>query len=148
MSAMDAQLLAAYENTDYCLWLGGGELKLRIGQPLPALIQRIVAGSPNTEACIITPCNPHSRRLTDADNRARLGEFRDQLDADGIRWLPAVNRDPDGEWPEEPGALLLNATPEYAFALARRFNQNALVALAPSATPRLVWIEPDQPPAP
>ena len=67
-------------------------------------------------------------------------QLRSRLKQDAIRWLPAVNRDPKGQWPDEPGALLIDCGLEYARALGQRYAQNAMLALDMDAIPRLVTL--------
>lgn len=130
-----------YRNTDYCLWLANRWWVLRIGQPAPAAITALQkkAGL-RQRGSIITPCNPRSEKLDSAANRERLSQFRTRLQQDHIRWLPTTNRDPSGDWPQEPGALLIDCSPEYALTLAHEYGQNALVKIAPPDAPQLVYV--------
>lgn len=140
-AGMPRSLRQAYEAAEYCLWVAGAELILRVGEhDIPAMERLQRHAGMRRRGFIITPCNPGSQRLAHADNRQRLQAFRGRLDGDGMRWLPAVTRDPAGDWPDEPGALLMDCGETYAKNLATAFGQNALLAFTPAGTPQLLWL--------
>ena len=138
---MNEEFEAAYRTADYCLWLAGNEIVLRVDNPAPDALAVLTARLNLKDAAyIVTPCNPRSQRLEDAENRALLAEFRGKLNFDGIRSLPSVNRDPDREWPDEPGALLLDCGRNYARKLGEQYRQNAIVEFGMDATPKLIML--------
>lgn len=131
---------SVYRSTDYCLWLAGQQWVLHIDQAAPKVIAALTDHvGLQRHAFIITPCNPRSEQLGADENRARLTGFRAGLNDDNVRWLPAVNRDPAGNWPDEPGALLVDCSPAYARKLARNYQQNAWVQISPGRAPRLIY---------
>ncbi|MFP4150279.1 MAG: DNA/RNA nuclease SfsA, partial [Nitriliruptoraceae bacterium] len=77
---------------------------------------------------IITACNPRSRQLDAATNRARNQELLAELTARGSRVLRANGRSPDGSW-EEPGFGLVDAEVAAVLDLARRYDQHAIFEL-------------------
>src|SRR5699024_4864739 len=89
---------------------------------------------------IITPCNPYSQRLDDKTNQQRLTSFRGQLKASSVIWIPTVNQDADNNWPDEPGALLIDCSRDFALQLGRQFEQNAVLEILPDTAPQLVWL--------
>lgn len=132
---------AAYKKALYCLWIGGEELILRVDKHDGAVLGRLQTHTGlQHQGFIITPCNPYSRQLDADANRDRLADFRKQLTADGVHWLPSVNQDADGRWPDEPGALLVDCSDKYARDLAVELEQNALLRVTPDAPPELVWL--------
>ena len=133
-------LEAVYRRTDYVVHLAGGELVLHIGVADPAADERLrgEAGCVRRWA-LVTPCNPRSRPLTVSENSRRHDEFRAELDALRVRSAPAVGRDPDGQWDDERGFLLLDPAEGLAVFLALEWEQNAIVVGELGAAPELMW---------
>lgn len=136
-----ARLDALYRRTRYVVLLDGGELELHVGEADPAKDARLrdEAGCLRAWA-LVTPCNPFSRPLSGAENALRLREGRDALAAINARYVPAVGRDPDGAWEDEPGFLLVDPPEALARELGVRWEQNAIVTGAPGEAPALVWL--------
>lgn len=114
-------LLHAFLNTDYEVWVGGRWRRMRIGArpTLPA------HASPGSEWCIITAFNPDARPHDRAANLRASARLR--LALAGRALLRSRNRDPSGEWPDEPGWLFGRCRDDEVHALARRFGQRAVV---------------------
>ena len=119
---MTGPLLQAYMSARYEIELDGGRLRLRIGEPAPAL-ERAWPG-----ACyaLLTAFNPGSRRLPDAANRAADAALRTDLAAAGLRCLRSHSSDGKGRW-VEPGWLVAGLDAEAADRLARRYGQAAIL---------------------
>lgn len=136
MSELDAAFRAAAYRVD----LDGTQCVLRIGAPPPcALADWIARRTGATPAWLITACNPRGQRVSDAANRGRSLVLTQLIARSGLHNLAAVNRDPAGAWPDEPGWLIAGLEEGRARDLARRFDQAALVAVTP-ANCTLVWI--------
>jgi hypothetical protein len=150
MPPVRSDLEAAYRRTQYRVRTPGGDCVLRIGQYDRQAEARLQATLPFCRGwTLLTPCNPGSRRLTAARNAAACRALEASLRADGLRWLPALHRDPEGRWPDEAGYWLADPPPGWAEAQGRRWGQNALVCAAPGDAPQLVWLAGpgDDPPA-
>lgn len=127
------QLLQAFARTDYRVDFGAATLGVRIGQRQPALDERLGC----RPWLIVTAFNPQGRPCDEADNRRRhrnLIEHAEQLEAIAV---PAVNRDPDGRWPDEPSVLICDQAPAARSEMARRYDQAALVVGWPDEVARL-----------
>jgi hypothetical protein len=74
----------------------------------------------------ITARNPMSRPLDEPANQKRDDALDGAVGKLGERWLPASSRAPDGSW-LEPGRIILECSREVALALARQFDQRAVV---------------------
>jgi hypothetical protein len=135
------RLDALYRRTRYVVLLDAGELVLRIGEADPAADERLrrEAGCSRGWA-LVTPCNPDSRALSAAENSVRLRDGRQALAAMELRHLPAVGRDPDGAWDDEPGFLLVDAPEATGRELGARWEQNAIVTGTLGEPPALVWL--------
>lgn len=108
---------------------------IRIGEPNGALDELI---GPAASAAFLTAANPRSERRSEEDNRRLTAVLGQALAAGGYRCLAGEGRDPQGPWPAEPSFLVLGIARAEALALARRFEQNALVWCEPGKAPELV----------
>ncbi|MDT8410047.1 MAG: DUF3293 domain-containing protein [Wenzhouxiangellaceae bacterium] len=78
---------------------------------------------------IVTAFNPHGRLQSMRCNRhahARLSARLENKVQNLV--LPTCHRDPSGQWPDEPGWLVACSDPHDGVALAREFDQLAIVA--------------------
>jgi hypothetical protein len=138
---IQARWEAAYRACEYAVLLPGGELMLRPGIADAANDARLAAEAGILRHwAVITPCNPGSRRLDAAANAARLEQMRAWLIGHGCRYVRALNRDPAGNWPDEPGFLLCDPAIGMPRELAKRYGQNAFLAGRFGAAPALIWL--------
>lgn len=132
-------LRAAYAQTDY-VTLGGTELRLRIGEPIPGeLVERMRESAVKTGA-IITAWNPFSRALGAAENRLRQFQLLCDLRSQNITWLDAEGRDAAGVWPPEASALALGIPAETARRLMVRYQQHAIMWFT-ADSPAELWFQ-------
>ena len=137
-----AALDRAYRAALYQVQLPGAVLTLRIGPPDGAAEARLVAAAGCRRGwALVTPCNPWSEPLDDAENLRLYNALKDELAALSQPWLPSLHRDPAGVWPDEPGCLLLDPPPGLAVELGRRYRQNAVVTAELGQTSRLIWLD-------
>jgi hypothetical protein len=131
----------AYRNADYRVQLPLDELLLKVDRHRPNddLRLRQEAGI-RSHWAIVTPCNPGSRAQSAAANQARSEELAGMLQALAIPCFKSINRDPQEQWPDEPGFLLCDPPPGLAENLGRRFEQNAILCGNLGEAPRLLWL--------
>ncbi len=136
-----AELLQLYRRTHYRVALADGTLAaLRIGAtPPPDIADWIGADG---FAVYLTACNPHSRLLSDEDNRQRLSELDERLRDAGARLLAGSASIPDETW-AEPSRLVAGIGLDRLDALARAFEQNASVRARVGHPVRLRLHRPD-----
>ena len=134
---MDDALVTAYLRTEYRVDDAGHAFVLRIGEPSDAL-RDCHATFAVTCSVFITAWNPRSTSTPRAQNDAAMARLEPALVTLGCRWLRGEGVDPGGEWPGEPSFLVLGLDEAAGVALARRFDQCAIVWNGADATPRLV----------
>jgi len=117
------ELLEAYLAARYEVRGPDGTFLLRPGQMAPARLAEVLPGGCWT---VITAWNPGSQVCTGAENRHADAALQSELDGLGLRRLPTLASDADGNWPE-PGWLVANLPATGADALARRFGQAAVL---------------------
>lgn len=115
----------AWTDTDYRVRLArGGHASIRCGQPLPAPLLAMLEHA-NGSWGYVTAWNPGGVLLPRASNRIRQCRLRDELKADGARYLGAIGVG-IGDWREF--SLFV---PDISFArldeLARHFGQLSVV---------------------
>ncbi|SHH07482.1 Protein of unknown function [Hydrocarboniphaga daqingensis] len=132
---------SVYRKAEYKLMLDDTTLTLRIGQydaDAEQLIQR--ATGLKREWYIITPCNPRSEQARSELNLYYFNELRYEVESRSGIWFQALNCDPSGEWPDEPGFMLVDADRVWVMDMGERFYQNALVTARVGEAPRLLWL--------
>ena len=95
-----------------------------------------------TQAAIVTAHNPGSDRQSADANVAADRTLRSGLAERGFDLRDTVAIDPLGEWPDEPGVLVLGLDVEDARVLGRAFGQNAIVAINDAGAVSLAWCRP------
>lgn len=139
MTAKPDRLLAAYLKAHYEFTVDDGTYRLKPGQGDAAGLERLRRVC--SEWTFITACNPSSAALCDSENRARHEDLARALRDRGWRHLPARGLDPGGNWPEEPGFLVLDRPLSELATLGRELGQAALLHGRAGEPPRLVVIE-------
>lgn len=133
------ELHRAYRRARYRLALPQGPLDFTIGTCSSGLRTLLDAAGVGT-AAFLTACNPGSRPLDPATNRAAQAALLEDAARLGHATLPGVAVDPHGVWPDEESVLVLGIDAADATALAWRFGQNALVWINAGGLPELVWV--------
>jgi hypothetical protein len=128
-------LLALYRRTHYRVrWADGSESIIEIDAMPPAPIATWIGAS--GFAAYLTACNPYSQALTEQQNEARLADLRRRLRAADARFLEGIASVPAEAW-SEPSLLVTGVPLQQVDALAREFEQNAVVFVPRDACPRL-----------
>lgn len=135
------RLEKVYRKAEYRVPLGDRNLRFRIDAFDPAAEALLRLQMPIRRGwAILTPCNPRSQEATTELSSYYYHELRDTLAQRGAHCLQAINHDPTGTWPDEPGFVLADAEPLWLHELAARFRQNAYVTAKLGEAPRLVWV--------
>ncbi|NBB92049.1 MAG: DUF3293 domain-containing protein [Gammaproteobacteria bacterium] len=131
-----ADLREAFEQAEYHVRVAGKDWLVRAGGRHAGL-DRALNGR---RWAILTAHNPGGRRI-DADvNRRREAALRDEIGQRGWSSFEAINRDPRGHWPDEPGLLVAGAPVDAVVALARDFGQAAILAAEKGAPARVEFL--------
>ena len=137
----DPHLEAAYRSTSYSVIVPGREtISIRCGtrcMPLDLLL----AESRATDWAFITACNPRSAPLDDDANAERMMQLEMLVRGRGLACFQGEGLADDGDWPAEPSLLVLGIAEGDALALAREFEQHAIVSGSRGGEARLVWVD-------
>jgi hypothetical protein len=139
MSPLPVDLVEVYRRTEYQVADGSYAFTMRIDEPSDSLRTCHFAHGVDCSA-FITACNPRSVPRADAENAGAMMRLAGELESRGYFVLDARGVDPTGAWPGEPSFLVLGITEPDAVAVARSFDQHAIVCAGDDATPRLVIV--------
>lgn len=134
-------LVAAYTKTIYQVMLPDGDVELHIDHYDPEAEARFKAAGCLRSWAIITPCNPRSELAREQLNLFYFNNLRFEIDKNVKLWFKALNRDPEGHWPDEPGFFLVDPDPRWIMDLGRLCLQNAIVAARLGEAPQLIWLD-------
>jgi hypothetical protein len=134
-----SELIAAYRAAAYEVDVGESVICFRIDQPCPAL-DGLLRGRGVTSAVLLTAYNPRSQKRPADENMQAHRALLDAVAQRGNDSLPSRGRDPDDNWPAEPGLLILDLSRAEGLALAHRFEQYAFVWIETSQAPALVLV--------
>jgi hypothetical protein len=137
-------LIEAYRATDYVLFdSAAADITLNIGRR-SAAFDEVLARRGVETAVIVTAYNPRSIVLPEAENRDRHAALVAMIEAKGYAHALGEGRDPTGDWKAELECVVFGISVQQGIALARAFEQNAIVFIARGDVPMLVY--PDAPP--
>ena len=139
MDDIDPALDERYRATTYRVFaVAGPPIDLRVGERSAELDLLLTKHDAPTWA-FVSACNPHSRPLPAAENDARQAELLRTVQAFGWRYLQGVGIPARADWHPEASVLVLGVTTEEAVGLAKRFEQNAILAGRRGAAAALVY---------
>jgi hypothetical protein len=127
----------AYRSTSYRANVGLETIELRIAARSPALDVLLRARGVSCWA-FVTASNPHATQLPDAENASRFAALVRVVEAEAFSYFAGEGVGDDGHWPPEASVLVLGIGEAAAVALARRFEQEAIVVGEEGAAARLV----------
>lgn len=136
-SSRQAALRQAFEDAEYHVLAAGNEWLVRTGERHAALDRALGC----KRWTIITAHNPGGRRSGARQNQLRDKGFRTEVARQGWRAFEAVGRDPAGDWPDEPGLLIVDVPTTATGALARRFGQAATLTARAGEAARVAFLD-------
>jgi hypothetical protein len=140
--AKTTELEAAYRATTYRVFLPGGVVDLRFGQPNESLRCWLETAGCKSYA-IITAYNPGGTPVDAGRNAERQSQLECELLEGNYEPYAGENLPDDPAAPSEETCFVPDITREDACALAEDFGQNAIVWAGEDGLPQLVWIEAD-----
>lgn len=130
-------LYQAFAAAEYNVNVDGQWRQIHVGHRHPQLDQALG----QADWAIITACNPGGRRHPDAINRQAERDLHQAVTALDWSSFEALNRDPAGDWPDEPALLITAVGQDESCALARRFGQAAIVCARAGEPARLQFLD-------
>lgn len=122
-------LIKAYKQALYEIYLPNSTSTFQVGIEIPNDLLTFMQRGAHTCAVFISPCNPHSEKLSDQDNQIQIELLHNHLKQNNYAFIGASGIDPKKQWPSEPGFLILDINQNDAMKICLRFRQNAYVWL-------------------
>lgn len=121
---IDQELLQAYIRSDYRLLRTN--ISIKINQLNPHLDSFLIDNN-GYSWVFISAENPQSFRLSKAKNQKRYEQLLEIAKVNDYRYWEGLGEGNTKEWPAESSLLILDLPKEEILALARRFDQKAVV---------------------
>lgn len=137
---MSQELLKAYHQALYVVFIESGEMVLKVGERNPALIDLLQRKQTENWA-YLTAANPRSQLLSDEENQSRNQHLESILEKQKYLYFKGEGRSAQGNWPSEKSFLVLGISEKEAIHLARQFNQAGLLIGTSSGVPVLRILE-------
>ncbi len=138
---MDRSLDAFFSDTDYVVPLPSGDTAVVNVGAMHADIDAWVTDYGLSSWCFVTAWNPSATERDRRENaRANVALFMD-LQGDGHPAVGATARPRSGEWPVEPGFVVLGVSRDQALDYAKRYGQLAVVFADVGGEAHLLWVE-------
>ena len=139
VSEVPAELVEAYNRTQYLMQTETGEIVLRIGQPSKAIANLLKAAGADGGA-FITAENPFSQPLTFEENKDRQDRLRQDLTELGALIIDGAGQGEDPSWPAEASYSAIGITRDQACELGQKYEQNAIVWIDVTGTGELILL--------
>ena len=130
----------AYLETTYRVLCASDPIDIRIGVPNAALDAMLQARGVHNWA-FVSASNPRSQMTPDEDNARRHGEMTRSLHAERRLFVDALGVPDHADWTPERSVLIFGIERSEALALARRWQQYAIVYARRGELPELVWVD-------
>jgi hypothetical protein len=137
-STLNPDTVRGYAETEYHV-SALSPFILKVGHQSPEL-QAAYAEMEADTAFFITACNPFSEILPNAENLELQKNLATELAARKLKFLNAVGKHPESDWPGEAGYLVFGLSQDEANAMGAQWRQNAIVYCDSNAVPELVLL--------
>jgi hypothetical protein len=140
MRALPSGLVMAYMETDFVLHIGEEECIVRLRDPVPKSLTKLLLSTRAKTWSVISAYNPYSQELSTDENQYRHSLLKQLLTASNYKFYPAVGRSVSGDW-EEPSLLVLGLSYDMARSLGTVFEQNAVVFCERGAVVEMIFCD-------
>jgi hypothetical protein len=120
------ELEEAYRRTIYRVSVRGEVIELRVGER-SVKVEDILRDCGQAHWVLITAFNPRSNIISLEENLRRDKELEAKLVESGYETFRTKAIDPKGTWPDEWGFLVIGVKTFEGQAIARKFDQNAIL---------------------
>ena len=137
-SVIHPDLIQAYLESDFHV----REYKpfvIRIGQ-LSSELEALHMLKQVHSSCFITPCNPESVQLEQAENDQKLRDFRTDKLLQGFELVSGLGQHPTNPREGEESYLVLGISLKEAREIGHKYQQNAIVWIGSDAIPELIML--------
>lgn len=137
-SAIAQPQIQAYQETNYHVD-SAPPFVLKVGVFSEPLVQ-LYSLNRRDSAAYLTACNPYSAHQDPSDNEARQTALAQELNGRSLKFIPGVGRDRLEKCPGKASFLVLGLSLEGAKAMARKYEQDALLWRSPDSVLQLILL--------
>ena len=137
MSKRKRELEQIYLETTYSVFIEGNQYDIKIGKPLPQVINNLVVQEKS--AVILTAWNPRSQLFPLSENHLRNNQLSSKVAEHKL--FESVGRGDDLSWPAEESFFILGIKQTEVDKLAVEFEQYAYVWLEKGKQASLIFSE-------
>ena len=138
-TAISAEKVEAYKNTNYIVLADAGEFTLRVDQYSETLLE-LLRSTKKKSGTFVTAYNPLGRARDSKANETANQRLSEYLRSLGARVIDGAGADPTGEWQPEPSFLALGIDLAAAQRIGKLYKQDAIIWIDSDAVPRLILL--------
>lgn len=128
---IDSALVSSYANANakYIVELDNSQVRITVGK-MSAVIDKLLVKHKASSSFFITPENPFSLSLSDAENKLRHQRFVAILKQNKYDYYAGFGTDENETWPREISYLNICNNKSAMHHLAGQFGQNGLLQIS------------------
>lgn len=139
MSDIHLDLIEAYKNAYYRVFIDEGYFDLRLGEKTCEL-EEIYHATGADSALFITAFNPWSKACSEEENNDYQSQLITEITRISTKIYQGEGGDLDMRWPPEKSILVLGIDRSLAEELGSRFRQNAIIWAGSDHIPQLILL--------
>ena len=124
---VNSELEKSYLDTTYSVLIEGKKYDIKIGKPIPSVINHLLENENKKSAVILTAWNPRSKALSSEENIKRNTKLYSYLKNNKYIIYKALGQGNDTSWPAEESFFIMGITKETVEQLAVEYGQHAYV---------------------
>jgi len=136
---VNSELEKAYLETTYSVFVDGEKYDIKIGKPIPSVINHLLENENEKSAVILTAWNPCSKALSLEENKERNNKLLLDIKNSKRTIYKALGKGDDTSWPAEESFFIPAITKETAERIAIEYEQNAYVWIESEKLASLVF---------
>ena len=126
---VNSELEKSYLDTTYSVLIEGKKYDIKIGKPIPSVINHLLENENKKSAVILTAWNPRSKALSSEENIKRNTKLYSYLKNNKYIIYKALGQGNDTSWPAEESFLIAGLDKSIAEKIAIEYEQYAYVWL-------------------
>jgi uncharacterized protein DUF3293 len=134
-----AELEKIYLETTYSVFVNNEKYDVRIGETLPAVINKLLLEVAGKSGAILTAWNPRSKTLSSEENKTRNSKLHSYLENNKYINYKSLGQGNDISWQAEESFFVSGVTRETVEQLAVDYEQYAYVWCESEKTTSLVF---------
>jgi hypothetical protein len=122
---VDDELINAYLETNYVVFVNESEVVIKIGEQLPKTLIDLLSNIESKSWAFITAWNPSSQLTTDEINLQQNSQLFDEMSINYLI-LEGIGKSKDGNW-SEASYFVVGISRSEASEVGKKYRQNAIL---------------------